>query len=49
MKKKCFLFNARVVSVHCFIFSVKNFLKLAEAKDLEVSNPVKVQVFISAE
>lgn len=39
MKKKRFLFDARVVSVHCFIFSVKNFLKLTKARGEEVLKP----------
>lgn len=32
-----FFFEARVVSVHCVIFSVKMVLKFAEARDQEVS------------
>lgn len=36
MKEERFSFDARIVSVHCFMFSVKNILRFAEAGDWEV-------------
>lgn len=47
MKKKHFIFDARIVSVHCFIFSTKNFVKLAEQGTGKFQNVVEIQVFIS--
>lgn len=49
MKKKHFIFDARIVSVHCFIFSMKNLAKLAEQGTGMFQNVVEVQVFISTE
>lgn len=43
MKKKHFIFDAIIVSVHCFILSMKNFVKLAEQGTGKFQNVLKAR------
>ena len=49
MKEELFSFDARVVSVHCFIFPVKKFCTLTEARDWEVSKSSQNPGFYSCQ